>query len=266
MKLTKVISLVLALALVLSMATVAFADKLDDIKTAGKLVVETEATYPPYEYLDDEGKPAGCDIFLAQQIADAIGVELEIMDTAFDSIIMDIKGGQGDLGIAAFTIDEERAEKIDFSDSYEASMQLLVVKAGNEDLYATKEGLAGLKVGAQMGTIQSKLVTKVFGEDALFELEAYGPLSLEVANGNIAGFVADAEVAEAYVAASDGKLAVSNFAFTAEEANFGKAIVVKKGEAALMAIVNEVIAKVLADGSYQAAKDAAVAESGAAGD
>lgn len=255
----KMIALVLALVMVLTVGSVAFASKLDDIKAAGQLVVETEATYPPYEYLDDNGDFAGCDIFLAQKIADAIGVKLAMMDTAFDSIIMDIQQGQGDLGIAAFTISEERAEKIDFSDSYEASMQLLVVKTGNEDLYTTKEALAGLKVGAQMGTVQSQLITKVFGEDALFELEAYGPLSLEVANGNIAGFVADGAVAESYVTASDGKLAVANYVFTAEEANFGKAVVIKKGEDDLKAIVNQVIAEVLADGSYQAAYDAAVA-------
>lgn len=262
--LMKVLSLVLAIALVLSCA--AYADKLEDIKAAGVLTVETEATYPPYEYLKDDGSFAGCDIWLAQKIADKIGVKLVMMDTAFDSIIMDIKDGKGDLGIAAFTVTEERKEKIDFSKQYESSLQLLVVKAGNEDLYATKDALKGLKVGAQMGTVQSQLVEAAFPDSELFELEAYGPLALEVANGNIAGFVADGAVAESYVAASDGKLAIAKYEFTEEEASFGKAVVVKKDEAALLAIVNEVIEEVTADGSYLAAYDAAVADSGATGD
>lgn len=262
----KLVSLIMALVLVFSFAAVANADMLDDIKASGKLLVETEATYPPYEYLYDDGTFGGCDIWLAQQIADAIGVELVVVDTAFDSIIMDIKEGRGNLGIAAFTVSEERKEQIDFSKQYEASMQLLVVLAGNEDLYSNKEALAGLKVGAQMGTVQSQLVEKVFTDSELFELEAYGPLALEVVNGNIAGFVADGAVAESYVAASDGKLAVANYVFTEEEASFGKAVVVKKGEDALMAVINEVIAKVVEDGSYQAAYDAAVEESGATGD
>lgn len=262
----KLIALVLALMLAASMVSFASAATLAEIKAAGMLVVETEATYPPYEYLNDDGTFGGCDIWLAQKIADAIGVQLVIRDTGFDSIITDIQQGNGDLGIAAFTRTEERALVIDFSDLYETSAQLLVVKAGNADLYSTKEALAGLKVGAQMGTVQSQLVTAVFGEAALFELEAYGPLALEVANGNIAGFVADAAVAEAYVGSSDGALEVSGFVFTAEEASFGKAVVAQKGNTELLEVVNAVIAEVLADGSYQAAYDAAVAATGATGD
>ena len=87
-----------------------------------------------------------------------------------------------------------------------------------------------------------------------------------MANGNIAGFVADAAVAESYVAASDGALVVSGFVFTAEEASFGKAVVLQKGNEDLVAVVNTVIDRVTADGSYQAAYDAAVAATGATGD
>ena len=263
----KLIALALCVVLALSMVTAVYAEgAVERIKAAGILVVETEATYPPYEYLNDDGTFGGCDIWLSQQIADELGVTLVIRDTGFDSIITDIQQGNGDLGIAAFTRTEERAQVIDFSNLYETSAQLLVVKAGNADLYSTKEALAGLKIGAQMGTVQSQLVTSVFGEDALFELEAYGPLALEVANGNIAGFVADAAVAESYVAASDGALVVSGFVFTAEEASFGKAVVLQKGNEDLVAVVNTVIDRVTADGSYHAAYDAAVAATGATGD
>jgi len=255
-----------AMMLLSSVATATAGTILDNIKNTGKLVVETEATYPPYEYLDDNGNFAGCDIFLAEKIAEALGVELEIRDTAFDSIIVDIKDGKGDMGIAAFTYTAERAEVIAFSDLYESSAQLMVVAAGNAEKYSTKEALAGLKVGAQMGTVQSQLIASALPDSELFELEAYGPLALEVANGNIAGFVADAAVAEAYVAASNGALEIAGFAFTAEEASFGKAIVMQQGNEDLVAIVNEVIAAVIADGSYQAAYDAAVAATGETGD
>ncbi len=262
----KIVALILCVMMLTAMACTVSASTLDEIKAAGKLVVETEATYPPYEYLDDNGAFAGCDIFLAEQIAAEIGVELVMMDTAFDSIIMDIKDGKGDIGIAAFTITPERAEVIAFSDQYELSMQYLVVKAGNADKYSTKEALAGLQVGAQMGTIQSQLIASALTDSILFELEAYGPLALEVKNGNIAGFVADSAVAEAYVAASNGELEIANFTFTAEEASFGKACVLQQGNDALMEIVNAVIARVLQDGSYQAAYDAAVLATGSTGD
>ena len=123
---------------------------------------------------------------LAQQIADHLGVELEVVDMSFDGIIPAVKSGQVDLGIAAFTKTPERAEEIDFSDLYEKSAQLLIVKAGNADLYSTKESLAGQKVGAQKGTIQSQLIQTALPDSELFELEKYPALALEVQNGNIA--------------------------------------------------------------------------------
>ena len=236
----------------------AAASLLEKVKTSGKLVVGTEAQYAPYEFKDLNANFAGCDMWLAQQIADHLGVELEVVDMSFDGIIPAVKSGQVDLGIAAFTKTPERAEEIDFSDLYETSAQLLIVKAGNADTYSTKESLVGLKVGAQKGTIQSQLIQSALPESELFELEKYPALALEVQNGNIAGLVVDQAVGEALVASSNGALEVSNFTFTAEEASFGKSVVIAKGNEDLVAVVNEVINKVTADGSYQKAYDEAV--------
>ena len=231
---------------------------LKKIKDSGKLVVGTEAQYAPYEFKDLDANFVGCDMWLAQQIADSLGVKLEIVDMSFDGIIPAVQSGQVDLGIAAFTNTPERAKEIDFSNLYETSAQLLIVKTGDADKYSTKEALAGQKVGAQKGTIQSQLILSALPDSELFELEKYPALALETQNGNIAGFVVDQAVGEALVATSDGKLEVSNFQFTAEEASFGKAAVIAKGNEDFVAAVNEVIDKVVADGSYQAAYDEAV--------
>ena len=232
--------------------------KLDQIKANGKLLVGTEAQYAPYEFKDLNANFAGCDMWLAQQIADHLGVELEVVDMSFDGIIPAVKSGQVDLGIAAFTKTPERAEEIDFSDLYEKSAQLLIVKAGNADLYSTKESLAGQKVGAQKGTIQSQLIQTALPDSELFELEKYPALALEVQNGNIAGLVVDQAVGESLIATSNGGLEVSNFAFTSEEASFGKAVVAAKGSEDLLAEVNTVINQVVNDGSYLKAYDEAV--------
>ena len=229
------------------------------IKADGKLVVGTEAQYAPYEFKNLDAEFVGCDIFLAQKIADALGVKLEIIDMSFDGIIPAVQAGQVDLGIAAFTNTPARAEVIDFSDLYETSMQYLVVAAGNADVYTTKESLAGLKVGAQKGTIQSQLITSALPDSQLFELDKYPELALEVANGNIAGLVVDSAVGDSIVANSNGALAVSAFEFSAEDASFGKSVVIPKGNEDLVAAVNAVIAEVLEDGSYQAAYEEAVA-------
>ena len=231
---------------------------LDKIKSSGKLVVGTEAQYAPYEFKDLDANFAGCDMWLAQQIADHLGVELEVVDMSFDGIIPAVKSGQVDIGIAAFTKTEERAKEIDFSNLYETSAQLLIVKAGNADTYSTKESLAGQKVGAQKGTIQSQLIQSALPDSDLFELEKYPALALEVQNGNIAGLVVDQAVGESLIATSNGALEVANFEFTAEEASFGKAVVIAKGNEDLVAAVNEVIDKVTGDGSYQKAYDEAV--------
>ena len=228
-------------------------------KAAGKLVVGTEAQYAPYEFKDLNANFVGCDMFLAQKIADALGVKLEIVDMSFDGIIPAVQAGQVDLGIAAFTNTPERAEVIDFSALYETSMQYLVVAADKVDTYTSKESLAGLKVGAQKGTIQSQLITSALPDSQLFELDKYPELALEVSNGNIAGLVVDSAVGDSIVANSNGALAVAHFEFSAEEASFGKSVVIAKGNEDLVAAVDAVIAGVLADGSYQAAYDEAVA-------
>ena len=230
---------------------------IDAIRERGKLVVGTEATYAPFEFLDENVAFAGCDIWLSEQIAAALGVKLEIMDMAFDGIIPAVKAGQVDMGIAAFTVTEERAKEIDFSDIYQRDLQMLVVKKGNEDVYTTKESLAGLQVGAQRGTIQSLLIQSALTESTLFELDKYPALALEVANGNIAALVVDGAVGDGLVA-NNANLATANFNFDPEEANFGKGAVMAQGTDDLQALVNAVIEAVTADGSFAAAYDAAV--------
>ena len=107
-------------------------------------------------------------------------------------------------------------------------------------------------------TLQSQLILTSLPDSELFELEKYPALALEVQNGNIAGLVVDEAVGNALVATSNGALEVSNFAFTAEEASFGKSVVIAKGNEDLVAAVNAVVDKVTSDGSYQAAYDEAV--------
>ena len=222
------------------------------IKASGKLVVGTEAQYAPFEFKDLEANFVGCDMWMAAKIAESLGVTLEVVDMSFDGIIPAVKSGQVDLGIAAFTKTEERALEIDFTDIYQRDQQLLIVKKGNEELYATKDALKGLKLGAQKGTIQSLLIQSALPECELFELAKYPALAMEVAQGNIAGLVVDGAVGESLVA-TNPDIVVSKFEFTPEEADFGKAIVVAKGNEDLVAAANVVIQQITEDGSFEQA-------------
>lgn len=245
----KVFAIALALCLILCCFSASAETVLEKIKKDGVLVLGTEATYGPYEFLDADANPIGCDIWLAEQIADELGVVLKIQDMGFDGIIPAVQAGSVDIGIAAFTVNEERAKVIDFSHQYELSEQLLIVKKGDADVYTTKESLAGKKVGAQMGTVQSQLIEKVLTDSELFELDTYPNLAMETVNGNIAGFVCDAAVGLGMVAQNDN-LEVANFTFTAEEASFGKACVIAQGNEDLLEIINKVVDRVVEDGSY----------------
>ena len=232
-------------------------ETIDAIKKAGKLVVGTEAQYAPFEFKDMNANFVGCDMWLAQQIADALGVKLEVMDMSFDGIIPAVKSGQADIGIAAMTVDGERVKEIDFTEVYQKDEQKLIVKKGNESVYTSKESLAGEQVGAQRGTVQSKLVENALPESKLFELDKWPALALEVANGNIAAIVVDGAVADGLIANNDN-IVIADFEFSKEDANFGKAGVLAKGHDDLKELVNAVITNVQNDGSFQAAYDEAV--------
>lgn len=229
----------------------------DMIKQKGELVLGTEATFPPYEFLDENAVIVGSDIWLGQQIADALGVKLTVKDMEFNGIIPAVQAGQVDIGLAGFTKTEERAKVIDFSILYESGKQLLIVKKGNGEKFSSAGALAGMKVGAQLGSIQSELIGKALPDSELFELDTNPNLALETLNGGIAGFVVDDAVGIAMAESNPG-LEAAGLVFAQEEAESGKAAVLPKGSEELAAVVNAVIEKALRDGSYAAAYEAAV--------
>ena len=96
----------------------------------GKLVMVTEATFPPYEYYEGgEGKIVGIDIDMAQAIADLLKMELEVQDIAFDSIVTSVQTGKADIGVAGLTVDEDRLQYVNFSEPYTTSEQVIIVRA-----------------------------------------------------------------------------------------------------------------------------------------
>lgn len=96
-------------------------------RSKGKLVLATNAAFPPYEFIENE-KIVGIDIDIARAICDLLGYELEISDIEFDSIIVSLMVGRADFGIAALTVTEERLKNIDFTEPYTTSTQVIIVK------------------------------------------------------------------------------------------------------------------------------------------
>ena len=140
---------IITAALVLAMLTALLAGcggskgkTVEDIKKAGKLVMGTDAAWAPFEYIADSDTPVGSDIDLAQAIADQWGVELEIINAAFDTLPQYLDNGTVDIVIAAMTITEERKEQMAFSDPYTVSVQYIIVKEEDSSVQ-TIEDLAG---------------------------------------------------------------------------------------------------------------------------
>lgn len=96
-------------------------------RSNGTLVMATNATFPPYEYYEAE-EVVGIDADLAQAICDKLGMELQIDDIEFDSIITAIQAGKADIGIAGMTVIEDRLKNVDFTDTYTSAKQVIIVR------------------------------------------------------------------------------------------------------------------------------------------
>jgi len=202
--------------------------------------VATDATWPPMEMVDMNKKIVGYDIDFMNAVAKEAGVAVVFKNTAWDGIFAGLDSGQYDAIISSVTITEERKAKYDFTDAYTSIGQILVVPKSN----AAAKGLAdmkGKKVGAQIGTTGAMEIKK-----AGVELKTYDEVGLafeDLMNGRIDGVVCDEPVAANFALKKkeyQGKLKLVGKAFTKE----GYGIVVKKGNAELLALLNKGIAAV----------------------
>ena len=125
----------------------------DKIKTAGKIVIGTDATYQPNEYLDADGKTViGMDVELFDAVAAKLGLKTEWVPSAFDAIILGVNSAKYDIGVSSFTINPERLKQATMVSYFTAGTQWVVPK-GNPD-GVDPENACGLKVAVQKGTVQ----------------------------------------------------------------------------------------------------------------
>lgn len=224
-------------------------DSLAAIKEKGKLVVGLSADYAPYEFhiLDENGKDqiVGFDVKIAEEIAKDMGVELEIKDMQFGTLISAVPTGKIDLIISAMTPDAERREAVDFSDIYYVAEQGIVVRAEDKDKYKNFEDLTGLKVGAQMGTIQADLAKDNIKDVELQLLTGVNDLILGLKSGKMEALIVEVPVAEMIVK-NNPELFLSEETIKDEEG--GSAIAMKKDSPELAEQVNKSIKRILDEG------------------
>ncbi len=212
------------------------------------LVVGTDAAYAPFESQNEKGEIVGFDIDIVKAVAQKAGLEVKFVNTPWEGIFNALKQGDRDLLVSSITITDERKQTMDFTAPYFDAHQLIAVRA---DSKVTRfDDLKTLKVGVQTGTTGDEAISKLQGKTSANIKRFEGtPLALsELETGGIDAVVADNGVVVNYVKNNAGNKfrTVNDAAFTPEQ--YG--IAVKKGNAELLARLNQGLAAIRADGSY----------------
>lgn len=200
MKMKKLVSVVLATTMMIGVAgcsssTSDSADKLEQIKEAGKIVLGTSPDFPPSEFyiLDENGEKqiVGSDISLAQAIADEIGVELEIKATDFNGVLANVQSGAVDMAISGFAQTEERKKVMQFSDGYQRDdsedYQGILTTKEIAEKYKTLDEFkdANLTIAAQAGSIQYEMALKLTDESNIKQYGTIDAAALALDAGDI---------------------------------------------------------------------------------
>ncbi len=210
--------------------------------TSTKIQVATDATWKPFEYVDDATKAiVGFDIDLMNAIADKANLDIEFVNVGWDALLAGMAQGTYDVAISSITIREDRKKDMLFSNPYYAAGQIVTVRKDNTTITG-KDTLTGT-VGAQLGTTGAMEVEKI----STITLRTYDEIDLafqDLMNGQINAVVCDNPVALQYVAASPDKLKIAGTTFTSEF--YG--IAVAKGKTELLKKINDGLQKVLDEG------------------
>lgn len=217
--------------------------------TAGKLTMSTNAQFPPYEMVADDGSFEGIDVEIAAAIAEKLGLELQVDDMDFDSALLAAQNGKSDMVMAGVTITDERMAVMDFSDTYANGVQVVIVKE-DSDITSIAD-LEGKMIGTQQGTTgyiycSADPEDEGFGEDHVTAYADGATAVQALINGQVDCVVIDNAPAQEFVKANPG-LKILDTEFTNEDYAIG----VAKGNTALLDAINTALKELIADGTVQ---------------
>ena len=214
----------------------------------GKLIMSTNAAFPPYERTTDSGEFEGIDIETAQAIADKLGLELQIDDMDFDAALLAVQQGKADMVMAGVTVTDERQNVMDFTDSYATGIQSIIVKEDSD--IASVDDLAGKKIGTQRGTTGYLYCSDDFGDENVVAYDNGLTAVQMLNNGQVDCVVIDNAPAKEFIAANPG-LKLLDTAYVEESYAIG----VGKGNTELKDAINTALEELKADGTLQAIVD-----------
>lgn len=223
---------------------------LDAIRERGQLILGTESTYPPFEFIvieNGQSVGAGFDVMLAQKIAEKLGVTLVTSEMAFDSLIPAIQAGTIDIA-ASMTPTDERKQAVDFSENYYETSNVFLVRKGEEGNFISAESFDGKTIGAQVGTAQNDLVVNDMTNAQSLLLPKVTTLVQELKTGNIDAICMEKPAGDIYAAAYPD-LVIADYVVA--DAAGGVAFPAAKGQDDLIAFINETIEELKASGELE---------------
>lgn len=241
-KFVKILAVVLAIVL---SATVLYACGGKEVETGReKLVMGTNAAFPPYEYYEGD-TIVGIDAEVGALIAEKLDMDFEIMDMDFNGIISAVQNGVVDIGMAGMTVREDRLEHVNFSTTYAKGVQVVIVKEGSD--IATLDDLNGKKIGVQEATTGDAYASEDYGEENVKRYTNGAAAVAALQSGIVDAVIIDNEPAKAFVEANEG-LTILETAYADED----YAIAVAKENTELLEKINTALAELTADGSIDA--------------
>ena len=261
----KIIAMLLAVVMVLSLAacgakeeapattaaaaaeTEAAAEAAFTTIEAGKLIMSTNAAFPPYEMVADDGSFEGIDVEVAGAIAEKLGLELIIDDMDFDAALLAVQQGKSDMVMAGVTVTEDRQMVMNFSDSYATGVQVIIVAEGSD---VSIDNLGEKMIGTQRATTGYIYASGDYGEDHVTAYDNGASAVQALMNGQVDCVIIDSAPAEAFVAANAG-LTILDTEYVTENYAIG----LSKDNTALVEAVNTALAELIADGTVQSIVD-----------
>lgn len=241
----KIIALTLAVLMAVTMLASCGAKgkTLAEVQEAGKLIVATSPDFPPFESLEGE-EVVGIEVDIMELICAELGVELEIVQMDFDSVLLGIQSAKYDCGMSGITANEERKENMLFTTPYYNAAQVIVVKEGSE--IAGKADLDGKKVSVQTGTTADEGCKELLGVDNVSAFAANADAKAALTTGKVDAWVVDNLTAIQMVEEGDG-LVILDEKMTEEPYAFAFAF----GSEDLVAEIDKALTALIADGTVE---------------
>ncbi len=215
--------------------------------TEGKLIMATNAYFPPYEYYEGT-EIVGIDAEIADAIGEKLGLEVEIQDMEFDSIITAVSTGKADIGLAGMTVTPERQQNINFSDTYATGIQSVIVKEDSD--IQSIDDLQGKKIGVQLSTTGDIIASEDFGEENVEKFNKGNDAVLALTQDRVDAVIIDNQPALSFVESNEG-LKILDTQYAEEE----YAACISKDNEELLEAVNDALAELKEDGTIQSILD-----------